>query len=508
MPSAVTTAAPPPTLWRSLAHLGPGIVLASSIVGSGELIGTTTVGAEAGFALLWLIVLGCVIKVPAQVEIGRNTLAWGRTPLAAFDRVPGPRLAGRGWLWWGWAVMTALILVQQAGILAGVAQTLAGGVPLTAAGRAWNAVHDDAAALRVAVATADRRGDAVEADRGRRRLDDVVAARAGLAVPVDETVWMVVIGLVTAALLVVGRYGLIETLSVILVGTFTLVTVVALAMLQLDPAWSVSLRDVAGGLVPGVPPSTGGRSPLATGLATFGIIGVGASELMVYPYWCLEKGYGRAVGPRDGSPAWAGRARGWLRVMQLDAWASMVVYTVVTVCFYLLGAATLGRLGLRPEGSEMVRTLGAMYAPVFGTWASGVFLVGAFAALYSTFFVAAAGCARLVADGLILAGGIPGDDASRARWTRLLSAAWAIVAVVLAVTIRAPVAMVLASGAAQAIMLAGLAVAVLWFRYGEMESRLIPSRAWDALLWASACGFVVIGLWTAWQHLADALTTG
>lgn len=504
MAASVSTTEPPRTLLGSFAHLGPGIILASSIVGSGELIATTTVGAEAGFALLWLIILGCVIKVAAQIEIGRATLAWGRTPLDAFDRVPGPRLGGRGWLWWGWAAMTALIVVQQAGILAGVAQTLAGGLPLTAAGRAWNVIHDEAATLRVAEAAARRRGETGAAERLHARLDEVVAAEAGLAVPVDETAWIVIIGLATAALLMIGRYGLIEKVSVALVGTFTVVTLVALVMLQFDPAWAVSAREAAGGLVPGVPPATGGRSPLATGLATFGIIGVGASELMVYPYWCLEKGYGRAVGPRDGSKAWADRARGWLRVMQLDAWASMVVYTVVTVCFYLLGAATLGRLGLRPEGSEMVRTLGAMYAPVFGRWASGVFLIGAFAALYSTFFVAAAGNARLVTDGLILAGRLPPDDASRSRWTLLMSAGWALMAVVLALTIRAPVAMVLASGAAQAIMLAGLAVAVLWFRYGEMEPRLAPSRRWDLLLWVSAIGFVIVGLWTAWQHLADA----
>jgi Mn2+/Fe2+ NRAMP family transporter len=501
MAAVTSTTAPPTTLVGALAHLGPGIILASSIVGSGELIATTTVGAEAGFGLLWLIIFGCVIKVAAQVEIGRNALAWGRTPLDAFDRVPGPRAAGRGWLWWGWVVMTVLIVVQQAGILAGVAQTLAGGLPLTAAGRAWNVAHDEAASLRVAEAAARRRGEG-DAAALHERLDEVVAAEAGLAMPVDETAWMVIIGLATAALLMIGRYGLIEKVSVALVGTFTVVTLVALVMLQSDPAWAVSAREVARGLVPGVPPATGGRSPLATGLATFGIIGVGASELMVYPYWCLEKGYGRAVGPRDESAAWAERARGWLRVMQLDAWASMVVYTVVTVCFYLLGAATLGRLGLRPEGSEMVRTLGAMYAPVFGAWASLVWLVGAFAALYSTFFVAAAGNSRLATDGLILAGWIPGDDASRTRWTLRVSAAWALLAVVLAVTIRAPVAMVLASGAAQAIMLAGLAVAVLWFRYGEMEPRLTPSRGWDTLLWVSAAGFVVVGFWTVWQHLA------
>ena len=137
--------APPTTLRETLAHLGPGIILASSIVGSGELIATTTVGAEAGFVLLWLIVIGCAIKVAAQIEIGRHTLAWGRTPLAAFDRVPGPRIGGLGWIYWGWAIMTALVIVQQGGILAGVAQTLAAGAPVTAAGREWNRVHDAAA---------------------------------------------------------------------------------------------------------------------------------------------------------------------------------------------------------------------------------------------------------------------------------------------------------------------------------------------------------------------------
>ncbi len=37
-------------------------------------------------------------------------------------------------------------------------------------------------------------------------------------------------------------------------------------------------------------------NPIGTALATFGIIGVGAAELVVYPYWCLEKGYARFTG--------------------------------------------------------------------------------------------------------------------------------------------------------------------------------------------------------------------
>jgi len=502
-PPAPAVAEPPRTLGESLAHLGPGIILASSIVGSGELIATTTVGAEAGFLLLWLIVIGCAIKVAAQIEIGRTTLTWGRTPLAAFDRVPGPRLAGLGWIYWAWVVMTCLIVVQQGGILSGVAQSLAGGVPLTAAGREWNAAHDEAADLRVAEAAAQRGGDQDRAAEIQGRLADVSAAMRSLPASHDETIWAVIVGVVTAGLLAVGRYRVIEWVSILLVGTFTLVTLLALVMLQLDPVWAISWRELASGLVPSIPPPVGGRSPLVTALATFGIIGVGASELMIYPYWCLEKGYGRSVGPRDGSDAWARRARGWLRVMQLDAWGSMVVYTIVTVAFYLLGAATLGRLGLKPVGGEMVRTLGAMYAPVFGDWARGAFLVGAFAVLYSTLFAAAAGNARMVVDGLILAGWLPADDATRTAWNRRLSVAWPLVALALALAIREPVAMVLASGIAQAIMLAALAVAVLFFRYRECDPRLAPSRAWDVLLWVSSIGFILVGLWTLWQKLSS-----
>jgi Mn2+/Fe2+ NRAMP family transporter len=493
------TREPPRTLRETLAALGPGIVLASCIVGSGELIAATTVGAEAGFVLLWLIVIGCAIKVAAQIEIGRATLTWGQTPLAAFDSVPGPRLAGRGWIYWCWVVMTMLILVQQGGIIMGVAQTLAAGMPLSQAGREWNRVHDALAAERIAAAATGK--PATEDSAHQQRA----AEAKTLARPADEMIWAAVTAVVTSALLAIGRYRVIEWVSLVLVGTFVGVTLLALALLQFDPAWAISGAELASGLVPSIPPPVAGRAPLVTGLATVGIIGVGAAELMFYPYWCLEKGYGRAVGPRDESPAWAARARGWIRVLQFDAWTSMAVYTTVTVAFYLLGAATLGRLGLRPAGSEMVRSLGAMYDPVFGSWAANVFLIGAFAVLFSTLFAAADGNARIIGDGLALAGVIPGDDASRRRWTRRVAMAWPLVAFLLAAAIREPVGMVLASGVAQAVMLGALAVAVICFRYRSNDPRLTPPPAFDALLWVSAAGFLVVGAWTLWQKAAQLL---
>ena len=46
-----------------LKQLGPGLIVSANIVGSGELIVTTMLGADVGFILLWFIIFGCAIKV-------------------------------------------------------------------------------------------------------------------------------------------------------------------------------------------------------------------------------------------------------------------------------------------------------------------------------------------------------------------------------------------------------------------------------------------------------------
>ena len=50
---------PPVGLLNSLKFLGPGLILAGSAVGSGELILTTTLGATVGFSMLWWVLRRC-----------------------------------------------------------------------------------------------------------------------------------------------------------------------------------------------------------------------------------------------------------------------------------------------------------------------------------------------------------------------------------------------------------------------------------------------------------------
>ena len=68
-----------------------------------------------------------------------------------------------------------------------------------------------------------------------------------------------------------------------------------------------------------------------------------------------------------------------MQVMYLDAWLSMVIFTVATVAFYVLGAAVLHPQGLDPQGADMIRTLSAMYVRPLGAWTRDVFLIGAWA---------------------------------------------------------------------------------------------------------------------------------
>ena len=83
--------APPVSILAALRRIGPGIVLASSIVGSGEVIATTTLGAQVGFAALWIVLVSCAIKPVVQGELGRY-VTWrgqrGNGQRGRQDRLP------------------------------------------------------------------------------------------------------------------------------------------------------------------------------------------------------------------------------------------------------------------------------------------------------------------------------------------------------------------------------------------------------------------------------------
>jgi Mn2+/Fe2+ NRAMP family transporter len=422
---------PPPSVAEALRRIGPGMVLAASIVGSGELIATTTLGAQVGYVGLWLVLLSCLIKPVVQGELGRYTIATGRTGLEALDLVPGPRLRV-SWIVWGWAVMVLITMLQVGGMYGGVSQVMHILIP---------------------------------------------------AVPMWA--WVLAFLALTQALLLGGGYARIERLAFVKVGLFTVLTVLAAAVLVRMPEY-FSPSDLAQGLHFELP-----AAGVATAIAVFGITGVGASELFMYPYWCVEKGYARFVGPYDGGVEWRRRARGWIRVMHVDILASMAIYTLATAAFFLLGAGVLHGMGLVPAARDMIPVLSNLYTQTLGPWALWLFYLGAIATLYGTIFASTAAQTRMFADMCRLLGFFARDDArARQAYYRGFVVLLTVLPATLYLTLASPVAMVVAGGIAQAAMLPALAVAALVLRHRHLRPEVAPSPGTTVLLWVAAAVIV------------------
>jgi len=431
------TAEPPRRILEALRYIGPGLILTAGIVGTGELVLTPRVASEHGFALLWLIILGCMVKVFTQIELGRYAVATGQTTLQALDALPGPRL-GAGWMLWLWLPVFLAMISVIGGILGATADVL------RMAGLEW-----------------------------------------------DSRLVIVLLGLTCSVALAWGGYGVVERFSTLLVVLFALSTTVAVVALQWT-GYRVTGADLALGFSFQLPEN------FATAFAALGIIGVGAAELLYYPYWCLEKGYGRRVGPRTpGDAGWVARAQGWMRVMRVDAWSSMVIYTCATAAFFILGAAVLHRQGRVVSNADMVPTLARMYVETYGVVGLWVFLVGAFATLYSTAFAGTASNARLLADALGLFGLARRDvdEAGLRRRVRWCSALLPLYATGIILLWKQPVTLILVSGVGQALLLPFLGGTALFLRYRRLDRDLRPGTLWTAMLWLSVASLVAAGGW-------------
>jgi hypothetical protein len=301
-----------------------------------------------------------------------------------------------------------------------------------------------------------------------------------LVPPVPVNVWVGVCFAITLALLLGGGYNRIERFAVVKVGLFTVLTICAAAILLRRPD-AISVADLRNGFSFELP-----AAGLATAIAVFGITGVGATELVMYPYWCVEKGYARYVGERDGSTAWQARARGWIRVMHLDITCSLVIYTLATIAFYLLGAGVLNRMGLVPAERDTISVLSNIYTQTLGDWALWLFYVGAVVTLYGTVFASTAANARLFADALRIAGVYARNDgASRLRWRNRFVVILSVVPVTFYWFIRSPVQMVVAGGLAQALMLPLIGIAVIYLRHTSLPDEIRPSLGTTVMLWIS-----------------------
>jgi Mn2+/Fe2+ NRAMP family transporter len=428
----------PPDNWKGrLKFLGPGFILSASIVGSGELIATTILGAKGGFITFWVILVSCLVKVAIQLEFGKNAILTGQTPMEGFARLGGPKIGSGNWAVGSAFVLTLIKILQVGGMLGGSAIAL------------------------------------------------------NLLIPqIPIAGWALALGLFTSSMIYRNKYAWIEKGSLVMVVGFTLFTLIAVFSLN-QTAFSFGWKEVWSGLQFQLPSSL-----VFVAIGAFGITGVASDEIIAYNYWCLEKGYAAYTGKNDGSEEWKRRAKGWIQVMHLDAMVAMVIYTLVTAAFYLLGASVLHGQQDIPEGNAVIDTLANIYTQTLGSGVRNAYLIGAFFVLYSSVFATLAYWSRLFMDIFSAFHWIDGQNKKiRSKGVALL--AWIIpfLWILAYLYMQLPTFMVMLGGVVGSILLLVVVAAGIVFRNQNRKFKIQTGRFSETLFWLSVISIGWVGLY-------------
>ncbi|GAB3268616.1 NRAMP family divalent metal transporter [Arthrobacter pigmenti] len=433
----------PPKTWRGkFRFLGPGMITSAAVVGSGELLTATTLGAEVGFLLLWLVLVSTFIKVWVQIELGRWSISTGKVAVTGYNEVP-PKIAKRGWMAWLVLLMFIQFLTSQAGVISASAFAFSALLPI--GGEPFSFVSIGS--------------------------------------------WVAILVAIAIAIHITNKYTVVERIStalVMLIAVFAIVMVFAIQGTEFS--WN------AGDLMEGM------RFQVAVGsfgvaLSMFGLTGVGAGEITAYTYWCVEKGYAAWSGRNDGSEAWVKRARGWISVMKLDAWVAWFVYTISTAAFYILGAAVLHPQGIVPAGDEVMTTISSIFSTEVGRWGAVVFLIGAGLALFKTIIANVPSLGRQVGNTLAVFGAFDwNDQIKRDRWMRAIMVILPLVWGLFGTIVSSPLALVVLAGILNAVYLMGVAAATVYLSHRQTDPLVKDGKFFAIMLVLSAIAVFFVGV--------------
>ncbi|TVQ87811.1 MAG: divalent metal cation transporter [Deltaproteobacteria bacterium] len=327
-----------------LRSLGPGLLWAGTAIGVSHLVQSTRAGAETGLMLLWLVIAANVFKYPAFEAGPRYAAATGLSLLEGYRRL------GR----WALVLFLGLTLATMFTVIAGVTLVTAG----------------------------------------------MASALFTEAIPV----WGFAGGLlaVVCAVLIFGRYWLLDRIMKVMMGVLTLSTIVTIALvLPRFDATSISIW-------PGIPDT----SP-ATLLFLCALAGWMPSALDIavwHTLWGLEKtrGDGRAMTVREAT---------------FDFNVGYVGTALLACGFLLLGAIVLHPAGVTiPQSAPaFATTLVDVYAAALGQGARPLILIAVFSTMLSTTLSVSDGFPRALAAAIArLRGPERGDeDRSATYWVAL-----------------------------------------------------------------------------------------
>jgi len=260
----------------------------------------------------------------------------------------------------------------------------------------------------------------------------------GTAMALDLKTWAMICGVVGLVLVWFNRYPVFEKLMTGLVAVM-FVTVVGLAVIV-----APDLPAMARGLVPTL--------PAGSAFYTLGLIGGvgGTITLAAYGYWIGEKG-------------WRGPA--WMRVMKLDNRVGYAVTGVFVVAMLIVGSELLHASGIAlSQGDRGLLDLDEVLRERFGDVVGIMFLVGFFAASFSSLIGVWHGVSLMFADFFAHMRGRADDPAAKGEGSPAFRGylLWLTFPPMALLFMDRPFGLIVAYGALGALFMPFLALTLIW----------------------------------------------
>ena len=316
---------------NSLAFVGPGVIIASVTIGSGELVWASRSGAVFGYQMLWCFLLAGLFKGVQVFTAARHLTLTGEHPMVSWRSIPGPPL------WFPLLIALPTLAVMPIAfssiseILGGYAHELIGG---------WGSSQTVGPFARTEF---------------------------------WENAWATAI-LTTCVLLAIGTtMNTLERASAFVLGALVVCAFVSVVVCRPD-VWAI----LGGLLTPIVPDyeawvladfgdSFRDRSPWLEVALYLTAVGGGTYDYIGYLGMMREKKWGlagREVASRErleaafdgseGATEELRRARAWTRAPLLDTSISFACVIVVTILFAALGALVLHAKHQVPDNNTLL----------------------------------------------------------------------------------------------------------------------------------------------------------
>jgi len=335
----------PRTLIDWLRVFGPGAIMASLTIGTGELIFSTRGGALFGYHILFVFALVCLLKWTLVISTSRHMILTGIHPYERMMDLPGPR----GWLPIGLLLISVVCM------------------PV------WLTFHSGVLGNLTAWVT-----------------DTRPLFHGGI-----DYLWGAGIFLAVLILSATGGYDVLERVQTFVV--LAMVVCAGLTLVLYNPDW---LELLAGLLphtlkypewLPEKYPDIAKHSEWVETTRYMGVIGGAGFDYLSYTSWLREKCWG--VLPNRASPELLEEiaadsqhpVRKWINAPIVDCTISFLLVVVFSAVFVASGTMFLGPQETVPDENNLLN-LQAQFITQIHPWLLPLYIIGAFLTMLGTLY--------------------------------------------------------------------------------------------------------------------------